>query len=475
MIKRIGRVVYTVLAMVICLIPFAGMAVRPTMETTEKKELAPWPQFVKDGKWNQEYMQEAGAYFDDHFAFRQELVSADARIRGSFFGVSASDQVILGTDGWLYYEATANDYLRLTAISDRAVYNIAHNVALMQQYVESQGAQFVFTIAPNKNSLYGKYMPYYYQPTGQSSNAERLKPFLEQEGVHYLDLFQVFEEQPEELYLKRDSHWNNKGALLAYRTLMEQVGQTCDGYEQAVCQMDTGYLGDLNQMLYPLNGTPEENQSYDIPQNYAYVTETENVEDSWIQTINPTASGSLLMYRDSFGNTLLPLISNAYGNVWYSKLNPYSIQLDMEACIPDTVIVERVERQITALGQKPPYMEGPVVQPQGQIQTVDSETTVSVEKAGVYYAIQGIVDKKLEESADRIYIRCTDVMGAVTVREAFTVTRIEGETASDYGYQCYIRQGMMPDGMVRIEILIENQGQLYQIAYLDRAMTKEEQ
>lgn len=473
MIKRIGRVVYIVLAMAICLIPFAGMAVHPTTETTEKKELAQWPLLIKDGQWNQEYMQEAGAYFDDHFAFRQELVTADARLRGGLFGVSASDQVILGTDGWLYYEATANDYLRLTAISDRAVYNIAHNVALMQQYVESQGAQFIFTIAPNKNSLYGDHMPYYYQPTGQASNAERLKPFLEQEGVHYLDLFEVFEAQPEELYLKRDSHWNNKGALLAYRTLMEQAGQVCDGYEQAAFQVDPGYLGDLNQMLYPLNGTPEENQNYEIPQNYAYVTETESVEDSWIQTINPTASGSLLMYRDSFGNTLLPLISNAYANVWYSKLNPYSIQLDMEACIPDTVIVERVERQITALGQKPPYMEGPVVQLGEPIQSAASETTVSLENAGVYYGIQGIVDKKFEESADRIYIRCTDAAGTETVREAFTVTRIEGETASDYGYQCYIRQDTIPDGPLTIEVLIENQGQLYQIARMDNTVTKE--
>ena len=158
--RRAGKIIYIILAMAICMIPSVGMIFRPTTETSENKEMAAWPSFTEDGSWNENYLEEAGEYFDDHFAFRPELVSSDARIRGDLFGVSSSDQVILGKDGWLYYEATANDYLRQNQISDRAIYNIAHNVALMQQYVEEQGSQFLFTVTPNKNSLYGEYMPY---------------------------------------------------------------------------------------------------------------------------------------------------------------------------------------------------------------------------------------------------------------------------------------------------------------------------
>ena len=475
MIKRIGLVIYIGLALSICLVPFAGMIVRPTMETTEKKELAQWPEFINDGKWNQDYMQEAGEYFNDHFALRQEFVTANARIRGNIFGVSASDQVIQETDGWLYYEATANDYLRQTVISERAVYNIAHNISLMQQYVESQGKQFLFTIAPNKNSLYGEHMPYYYMPADQASNAERLKLYLEQEGVNYLDLFQVFRDQKEVLYLKRDSHWNNKGALLVYQTLMERTGQESDRYENVSCQITNDYLGDLNLMLYPLNATPEKNQVYDIPQNYAYVTETNSVEDSWIQTINPGASGSLLMYRDSFGNTLIPMISNAYADVWYSKLNPYSIQLDVEACMPDTVIVERVERQLTALGQKPPYMEGPEVWIESTGQPLETNTTISLEDAGVYYGIQGILGKQLEEGTGRIYVRYTDSTGEVKVGEAFTISRIEGQKASDYGYQYYVKKDSLPEGIVNVEILVECNGKICQVKQKDITITKKEE
>ncbi|HIS26638.1 MAG TPA: hypothetical protein IAA57_07015 [Candidatus Pullilachnospira intestinigallinarum] len=461
--RQAGKILYMILAMVICMVPSVGMIFRPTTETSENKEMAAWPSVTEDGSWNENYLEEAGEYFDDHFAFRPELVASDARIRGELFGVSSSDQVILGRDGWLYYEATSNDYLRQTQISDRAIYNIAHNVALMQQYVESQGSQFLFTVTPNKNSLYGEYMPYYYRQTALASNAERLKPYLEQEGVHYLDLFELFEDQEEILYLKRDSHWNNKGALLAYNAMMDQVRQPHDTYEDTPYTIDDTYIGDLNSMLYPVGAIPEENQVYDLPQNYAYVTDTRSVEDSWIQTINPQASGSLLMYRDSFGNTLLPFVSNAWENAWYSQYTPYSIQLDMESCLPDTVIVERVERHLTALGQNPPYMESPQAVPAGTEMVADTQTTVSVSDAGSFYGIQGILDDSVTSEDCRIYVRCTDGAGNVRTMEAFPVTRIEGSRASDYGYQCYIRKESVSTGSCTMEILVESQGTLTKV------------
>ena len=58
-------------------------------------------------------------------------------------------------------------------------------------------------------------MPYYKsQIVDPDHSAVLLKPYLEDRGVRYLDLFTLFESQDEVLYLKTDSHWNNKGAFL---------------------------------------------------------------------------------------------------------------------------------------------------------------------------------------------------------------------------------------------------------------------
>lgn len=105
-----------------------------------------------------------------------------------------------------------------------ALYNIAHMLSMTQEALNEKGVKFLFTIAPNKNSLYGENMPYYDSlKVTDETNRERLTQVLKQEGVSYADLYQAFTEQDEVLYHARDSHWNNKGAALAADVLMSML------------------------------------------------------------------------------------------------------------------------------------------------------------------------------------------------------------------------------------------------------------
>ncbi len=54
----------------------------------------------------------------------------------------------------------------------------------MQEYIESQGKQFAFTIAPNKNSIYPlEHMPDYIENRHGESNAARIGAYLDTAGV----------------------------------------------------------------------------------------------------------------------------------------------------------------------------------------------------------------------------------------------------------------------------------------------------
>lgn len=70
----------------------------------------------------------------------------------------------------------------------------------------------------------------------------------------------------------------------------------------------TDHIGDLDKMLYPKALTPEDEVYYDKTTTFAYVGEVESNFDPKITTVNPVKEGSLVMYRDSFGNTLLPFL-----------------------------------------------------------------------------------------------------------------------------------------------------------------------
>ena len=456
--KNAGRIFYVVICLLICIVPFAGMSVNRTDTTTENKKLAEFPNVKEEGKWNIDFMQELGHYFEDHFAFRQELVTADAKIQSSLFQVSNVDTVTVGTDGWLYYTSTVKDYLGQEVMPQREISNAAHNLSLVQQYVQERDAKFLLTVAPNKNSLYGENMPYYFQKKADDTrNIDLLENEIEKYGISYADLFSLFEKQNEILYLKRDSHWNNKGAALVYDALLNQLEVEHDHYETIKNLRQKNEYGDLNKMLYPLAAEPEWNYFYQKEDVFSYKTDTESVEDAWIETENKEGSGSLLMFRDSFGNTLLPLMANACGEGYFSRGVPEKITEYMEKCKPDAVIMEKVERNIRDYAMNPPLMAGLEIDLEEEAKTITSNTSLKMEESindANYWKISGVLDQSLCTEDAQVYVAVSD--GQQKVYEAFSVTTDE----SDYGYQLYLLKDRIQSDTVELKIIVESGGVL---------------
>lgn len=460
--KRIWNKIYILLFLIICILPFAGMSFAKTTSTTENKQLSKFPKIEKEGVLNKYYLQDMGNYLTEHFAFRQELVTADALIRSKVFDVSSADSVVVGKENWLYYDATIDDFLGQNLMTGRELYNAAHNIGMMQRYLEEQGATFLFTVAPNKNSLYGENMPYYYQKkASKTDNITNLLPFLEKEKIHYVDLFKTFREKEETLYHIRDSHWNNKGALLVYNTLMDGVGKEHNMYEGASYEVRKDFIGDLDRMLYPLATNPEDEVYYDINKEYEFISDYKSQEDFIIQTQNDRATGSLVMYRDSFGNTLLPFISNAYGSAFYSRLVPYNT-MDLERYKADTVIVERVERHLPLMAKEPPIMEGPKIDIISNYKVDGAKTTCTIQKKGMNWVVSGELDGYYMDIDSKIFVKIAPEgvdLDTVAAYEAFPITVEENGKRNDYGYQLYLKEDLLNTQKVKMEIIIQNRDQ----------------
>ncbi|MBR1659071.1 MAG: methyltransferase, partial [Oscillospiraceae bacterium] len=72
----------------------------------------------------------------------------------------------------------------------------------LQAEAAERGTAFIFTVAPNKNSLYPEEMPAWAEGKHEEANIVRLFPWLERYGVNYVDLFGL--NMP---YYRTDSHW----------------------------------------------------------------------------------------------------------------------------------------------------------------------------------------------------------------------------------------------------------------------------
>ena len=450
-------IAFIIFCMVACLIPLAGMTVRPTTESTENRRMSTFPSALnEDGSLNKELFSEFDTYFNEHFSFRNELLYADARIQGDVFGVSSVDSVVFGSDGWLYYRSTLDDYLGSAPLSDRELYCIRQNLEIARNYAEEQGSSFLLVVPPNKNTLYGKNMPYYDSiKTGVAHNIDRLQPLLKKNGIPYADLTDMFRNESETLYLKRDSHWNAKGALMAYNLIMDELDVAHDNYAESTVLRAKNEDGDLNRMLYTFYGEKEMNYYYDIGQDYSYVTDTESVEDAWIETECPNAQGTLLMFRDSFGNTLIPLFANQFSSAWFTKEGQYRLEKLLDEYNPDAVVFEKVERNLKDFLVSPPILTAPEEEITPD-ESKDSDTSITAEPFEFdinYCVIRGAVDASLISETTDVYVQ------------------INGKTYKAYltgekDYTAFFRKDKLPDeDTLDVCILVNDNGKAYNIAY----------
>ncbi len=450
--SKIIKLFYICLFILICIAPLALIKLFGMQDSAENKTKMPVPEIADSDGLNTKYLSELGAWFEENFAFRNELVSLNGRLMSDIFGVSPEDKIIVGKDGWLYATVTLDDYLGRNVFSERKLNNIAHNLYLIQKRVESGGRRFVFTSPVNKNTLYGDNMPYYYKPYGNSSNLDNLKNKLTEKNVNYVDLKELFKQQDETLYLKRDSHWNGEGALLSYNSIMDELDHPHNTYATGEKSVDKSYIGDLSKMIYPELAKGEENQSYLPIFSYEYIGEGKSVEDFSVTTASVSGSSSLLMYRDSFSNTLIPLMAGEFAYAHFTKYVPYFLERDLELYDPETVVIELVERNLINLAKQAPVLESPILDNFKVTSSADSSSEIKCQLMNGMYLISGKADEKYVDDDCEIYLRLTDVNGKVKTYNTFNISYDD----TDFGFEAYIRQENMPKGELKAEIIIKN-------------------
>ncbi len=168
------------------------------------------------------------------------------------------------------------------------------------------------------------------------------------------------------------------------------------------------------------------------------------------------------MFRDSFGNTLLPLMADVFGRGYFSKTVPYNLEEYLNRDSPEYVIVEKVERNTDEFAKEPPVMTGPLVKLEKQVDRRDSRTTLDMAQSEYnagYWTFSGILDESLVKPDSDIYIRVT----AGDETDTYAAFSISSES-SDNGYLLYVQKEQLPFNRVAAEILVETGDKLISVA-----------
>lgn len=401
-----AKLIFISIFIVLCLIPSVGMLIFGEAQPAANEVLAGRPSVTtRSGELNLSFLSDVSDYIADRFAFRQELATAWAGVNAKLLGTSVEEQVILGSDGWLYFSDTLPDYTG-QGMSDTELRYLANDLALMQEYIESQGKHFIFTVAPNKNSIYSEHMPEYIENRRSESNAARVGAYLDAAGVNYLDLFDILGNE-ENLYYKTDTHWNSRGAALAADGLLNMLDRGGD-YSTASFAVSEEHRGDLYEMLYPAGRATETATVYGGEFSYVCESDPNGGNAITIKTSCDGGSGVLMCWRDSFGIALYPYLAQSFVAATFSRSADYNLTLADSA---DTVIIELVERNLSNILSREPTFPAPV----RELSATANVGTIAVDydeaKSGVmsgYVRVSGELGADMLDPGGHVYIAAGD-------------------------------------------------------------------
>ena len=139
----------------------------------------------------------------------------------------ASEGVLIGYDGYMFYQDTINDFIGEGFLHDQIYDRAVTLLSSYSKFATDHGMKFYFVIAPNKNSVYPDYMPEGYT----MASYRRYDQFIEivkKSGITAVDLrgamsAAVKANPSQNLYYKYDTHWNNHAGYIAYETTMNLV------------------------------------------------------------------------------------------------------------------------------------------------------------------------------------------------------------------------------------------------------------
>ena len=372
--KRAFLILYTVLFFLLLCLPAGLFPFFRNDAGLEKRAPAELPACLSDGKLNEQFSDGFESWVSEHLPLRARLLTAANAVRGELLQGQTAN-VIVGREGWLFFAGEAEDYLGTNALTDEQLRAMAVTLHLIQERTEQAGGRFIFAPVPNKSSVYPEYMPTRYR-RAEESNLTRLQAILPDYGVSFTDLLSLLTARREEgVCHRRDSHWNNRGARYGADAILTGLGREHRIDWSASYTPVHTWRGDLDKLLLPAGGVPDEQIIYHTAHadfRFTYPQGVKNPKeqlatfmsdreerDELFSTKNEELSdgSSLLMVRDSFARALLPWMIDSYETATFRRMD----RPDLSSLADGTDLVyEIAERNLSRVIGSAPFLYAPL-------------------------------------------------------------------------------------------------------------------
>ena len=222
----------------------------------ENRELAPYPEFRVSNVWK--FLKEYKKYYEDRFAYRSRMMEVVARFKMQVLSISPiPDRVEVGEDNWLF--SSGDYYIELISkpFPENELKLIETNLEIITSWLAQKNIRFYFLCAPVKSRIYPDKMPPALRRLNEFSRLDQVYTYLKNnKNINVIDVRHELIEgrKIRETYLQTDTHWNEYGAFLAYKKVMETMQKDIPGlalHDLNAYHIDTSIYdaGDLLQVM----------------------------------------------------------------------------------------------------------------------------------------------------------------------------------------------------------------------------------
>jgi alginate O-acetyltransferase complex protein AlgJ len=306
------------------------------ISASENRHLASWPAFPSDREGAGAYAGALETYFSDHLGFRDGLMRSNARLWISALGGSPSPQVIVGKQGWFFFNdaSAVAQYRGLARFSSSELERWKDVLVGRRDWLRERGIAYVLVLAPNKHMIYPEFMPDQLPRISTEEQHTQLAAYLTRHtDLEVVDLLPVLERAKREhrVYHLTDTHWNDVGAYQAYQSILAGVRRQIPQYADALDPIRVRvhrYTGDgigLARMTGLSDVYREEmlalekidSQSEIKPEHRADYKARERRQKPLAHGTPDLEMPRGVMFRDSFANALIPYLSENFRRILY--------------------------------------------------------------------------------------------------------------------------------------------------------------
>lgn len=257
-------------------------------------------------------------------------------------------EVIQGRDDWLFTTESYPDFTGDNIPSEEALAEKLAGMEQLNQICQSKGIQLHIVAMPNKNKVYPEYMPSVDQvPYSALNTLEDYVHANSQVSFHYFEDEILGGKVYGQLYYKHDTHWNNRGGLVAYAYIRNLLGLPAIDVA-SISSVDLGpYTGDLQQYTGLPEASFETENSIEMQYKMELPQQLVRGADDYVDelvTQGTERQETVVLVGDSYRHSLVPYLSRDFAHVY--ALNEKRMDEGMRDILnsADIIILEGVER-----------------------------------------------------------------------------------------------------------------------------------